>query len=279
MILYETAENIEICFGKMCIKEEGRGIGAVLPEGVPQKSSRSIRMWANELNNILSNDERMEIVDCRVSTQQRQRRRRRRNVVFNVLLTEIDVNWNSHRDIDVRFKVQFVNVLRATGMQQGQLVDQLDNVLADLCIGLTVPADLHALRNAVVDVFVEHFAQRALDLLGQVIGGQVDRNGRTTLGQQLVAKETVDMRRNGLVDQKAIIQIGKFAAQLKSGKLIVQLIDRNDGDVAVNLLRLEQRFVVLDGGLIVELAASLQILDENADVRLGVLERVRQRAK
>lgn len=84
---------------------------------------------------------------------------------------------------------------------------------------------------------------------------------------------------NRLVHQKAIIQISQFAAQLKSGKLIVQLIDRNDGDVAFNLLGLEQRFVVLDCWLVIELAATFQILDENADVRLGVLERVRQRAK
>lgn len=73
--------------------------------------------------------------------------------------------------------MQFVNVLCATGMQQRQLVDQLDNVLANLFIGLAVTADLYALRNAVVDVLVEHFAQRALDLLGQVVGGQIDRNG------------------------------------------------------------------------------------------------------
>lgn len=91
------------------------------------------------------------------------------------LLTQINVQRHRHRDINVRFQVQLVHVLRAARMYDRQLANQFANILANLRSRLTVSAHLHVLRNAAVDVLVEHFAQRRLNLIGQLLGTEIHR--------------------------------------------------------------------------------------------------------
>lgn len=91
-----------------------------------------------------------------------------------------------------------------------------------------------------------------------------------------MAEKAVHMRGHRFVDQKPIVQIRELAAQLERSILIVQLIDGNDGDGALHLFGAQQLLVMLDGGLMIELAAALQVLDEHADIGVGRLQRVRQ---
>lgn len=136
-------------------------------------------------------------------------------------------------------------------------------------------ANLDAQDVAAIAMLVYYLAQRFINGLIEILGRHVDRDRETSLLQHFRAEKTIHMRRHLAIDQKLLVQEGQFTSVLECTVFSVQLIDGNDGYVMVDIFRLEQILVMLNGWLILE---AVDVFDEQSDFRISAEERIQQRS-